>query len=167
LTITRADEEELKAFSSLVSRRWPRGGETAWAVRRHEFGCDRMSSLDGLSDHLAALRALLEPEGPASGRLMDRLAALCAEPEDRARLAERTARAAALERSVISGLSARENDADTLCREIESHLRALLRDVIFGHLDSDLCGLADSIIAESAGVKVPGRGFGDPEPLAA
>ena len=100
-----------------------------------------------------------------------RLAALCAEPADRARLAERTARAAALERSVLGGLSNRETESDQLCHELEMHLRALLRDVVCGHLDSDLVTLADTILAEAAGIALPNqtrnrRGFGDPDGIA-
>jgi hypothetical protein len=178
LAIEAEREGELTEFCSLVSRRWPRGGEIAWALRRHEFGCDRLHYSDSLSDHLLALRALLEPEGPTSGQLTQRVAALCALPEDRARLAERTARAVALERSSVTGISAHEPEAEALSLEIEGHLRALVRDVICGHLDSDLRGLADSIIAESAApaeAETPTgrdrssgrRRFGEPDSLAA
>ncbi len=41
--------------------------ELAWALARFEMGCERSSELEALSDHLLALRALLEPEGPAAG----------------------------------------------------------------------------------------------------
>jgi hypothetical protein len=167
LFIEGHQEAELAEFCRLVANRWPRGGEVAWALRRHEFGCDRMHHLDGLSDHLLALRALLEPEGPASGHLTDRLAAICAEPQNRARLAERTARASRLERGVQTGLTRREPDAHALCHEVEMNLRALLRDVICGHLNADLVTLADTIIAESAGLEPPRRKrrFGEPEPI--
>ena len=168
LLVETHQEAELTEFCRLVANRWPRGGEIAWALRRHEFGCDRMHHLDGLSDHLLALRALLEPEGPESGHLTDRLAAICAEPQDRARLAERTARAARLERGVQTGLTKREPESLELCHEIEMNLRALLRDVICGHLDSDLVTIADTIIAESAGLEPPRRRrrFGEPDPIA-
>jgi len=172
LAIETRQEHELESFCRLVANRWPRGGEIAWALRRHEFGCDRMHYLDGLSDHLLALRALLEPEGPMSGHLTDRLAALCAEPNDRARLAERVARAAGLERTIVAGLANRETQAEQLCIEMEMHLRALLKDVICQHLDSDLVTLADMILAQSAGIELPVKkrrlGFGDgADPLAA
>ena len=45
----------------------PRSGELAWALRRFELGCERDSRYEALTDHLLALRALLEPEGPESG----------------------------------------------------------------------------------------------------
>ncbi|HEV2770252.1 MAG TPA: hypothetical protein VGV40_08735, partial [Solirubrobacteraceae bacterium] len=90
------------------------------------------------------------PEGPASGRLAGRLAALCALPEGRAELTERAARAAALERGVIAGVAGGRGGAEPLGVEVAGHLRALLRDVLCGHLEPDLRGLADELIAEQA-----------------
>jgi hypothetical protein len=141
-------EDELRAFCSLVARRTPRSGEIAWALRRFEMGCERAIPAEALSDHLLALRGLLEPEGPASGRLGGRVAALCATEEERAALAERVAHIAALERPVITGLPV-DPAIDTLVSELAGHLRALLRDVLCGHLDADLRGLADEILAEA------------------
>jgi hypothetical protein len=79
-------EDELRAFVSLVTRRTPRAGELAWALRRYELGCERPSLFEALTDHLLALRALLEPEGPQSGRLAGRVAALCATEDQRVRV---------------------------------------------------------------------------------
>ena len=39
---------------------------------------------------------------------------------------------------------------DRLVVEVREHLRALLRDVLCGHLDSDLRGVADEILADPA-----------------
>ena len=36
----------------------------SWAVGRFEMGCERESAMEGLSDHLLALRAVLEGHGP-------------------------------------------------------------------------------------------------------
>ena len=139
-------EDELRAFASLVARRTPRAGELAWALRRFELGCDRPTAHEALTDHLLALRALLEPEGPGSGRLAGRLAALCATEEQRAQLSERIAHAVALERSVVAGLVAPEGTVEALVEELAGHLRALLRDVLCGHLDSDLRSVADRLL---------------------
>ena len=76
--VPAAQEEELRAFCRLVSRRPRSGGELAWALARFEMGCERLTALEALSDYLLALRALLEPEGPTSGRLAQRLSAICA-----------------------------------------------------------------------------------------
>ena len=78
LLIEEAAEDELRAFCNLTARRTPRSGEVAWALRRFELGCERSNAFEALTDHLLALRALLEPEGPQSGRLAGRVAALCA-----------------------------------------------------------------------------------------
>ena len=142
-------EDELRAFCNLVARRTPRGGETAWALARFEMGCERLAPFEALTDYLLALRALLEPEGPASGRLAGRLAAICARPEDRATVAERTAHAISLERAVIAGLAPAQTGVDALVDELAEQLRALLRDVLCGHLEPDLCGVADDLLAEA------------------
>jgi hypothetical protein len=148
--IPAAEEDELRAFCSLISRRTPTGGELAWALTRFDMARERLAPFEALTDYLLALRALLEPEGPASGRLAQRLSVLCARPPDRAALAERTAHAISLERAVISGLAPAQDGADTLVDELAENLRALLRDVLCGHLDSDLCEVADYLLAEAA-----------------
>jgi len=150
LVVTAEQEDELRAFCNLVSRRAPHRNELAWALRRFELGCERENAYEALTDHLLALRALLEPEGPASGRLAGRVAALCATPEDRAELTERMTRALALERAVIGGAIARRASDQALARDVADHLRALLRDVICGHLTHDLATLADELLTAPA-----------------
>ena len=146
LPVAPEQEDELRAFLSLVARRTPKHGQIAWALRRYELACERAAPAEALSDLLLALRALLEPEGPETGLLAMRLAALCAEPGDRARLAERVSHAVSVERGVIAGLAV-DPQLAPLTAELSSHLRALLRDVLCGHLDPDLRGLADAIRA--------------------
>ena len=150
--IPAEQEDELRAFCNLVARRAPRGGEIAWALARFEMGCERLAPFEALTDYLLALRALLEPEGPSSGRLSGRLAAICAGPEDRAAVAERVAHAISLERAVIGGLAPAQPGVDALIDELAEYLRALLRDVLCGHLDSDLCTVADELLARGASV---------------
>ncbi|HWX96474.1 MAG TPA: hypothetical protein VNZ01_06440 [Solirubrobacteraceae bacterium] len=149
LVITTEQEDELRAFCSLVSRRAPEGNELAWALARFEMGCERETPSEALTDHLLALRALLEPEGPASGLLAGRVAALCATPQERLQLTERIVGALAIERAAIAGggLVARSGALE-LVREVGDHLRALLRDVICGHLSPDLVALADELLLE-------------------
>jgi hypothetical protein len=149
LVVSAEQEDELRAFCNLVSRRTPHGNELAWALERYELGCERDRPLQGLSDHLLALRALLEPEGYRSGMLPGRLAALCATPSERAALAERVAAAVALEREAIAGTTVLDAAGKALAQEIATHLKALLRDVICGHLAPDLAGFADELIARA------------------
>jgi hypothetical protein len=150
--ITAAQEDELRAFCNLIARRTPSGGEVPWALARFEMGCERLAPFEALTDYLLALRALLEPEGPASGRLAQRLAVLCAQPADRGALAERTAYAISLERAVIAGLAPAKLGVDALVAELADHLRALLRDVVCGHLSTDLRAVADELLADAVPV---------------
>jgi hypothetical protein len=154
--ISASQEDELRAFCNLISRRTPSGGELAWALARFEMGCERLAPFEALTDYLLALRALLEPEGPGSGRLAQRLAVICARPEERAALAERTAHAISLERAVITGLAPAEPRADALVEELAEHLRAMLRDALCGHLDTDLRAVADGILTEAASAEALG-----------
>jgi hypothetical protein len=145
--VAAAQEEELRSFVNLIGRRRPVEGPAAWALARFEAGCEREDPLAGLTDHLLALRALLEPEGPRSGRLAGRIAALCALAPERAAVTERVAHAISLEQSLIAGVPVGE-DAAALAAEIEAHLRALLRDLVCGHLRPELVELADSLLHE-------------------
>jgi hypothetical protein len=141
-------EDELRAFLSLIARRTPRSGELAWALGRFELANDRPRPSEALTDVLLALRALLEPEGPQTGRLAGRVAALCAIPESRAQVTERIAHLVALERSVVAGVAPEDHALESLVDELNGWLRALLRDVLCGHLDSDLRAVADELLAE-------------------
>jgi hypothetical protein len=148
--VPAAQEDELRAFCDLVARRGPGGSELAWALARFEMGCERLAPFEALTDYLLALRALLEPEGPASGRMAQRLAVICARPEERPALAERIAHAISLERAVVTGLAAADTGVDSLVDELSEHLRAILRDALCGHLDADLRSVADDLLTESA-----------------
>lgn len=146
LVVTAEQEDELRAFCSLVARRTPQDGEVAWALERFHLGAERQSDHAALTDYLLALRALLEPEGPASGLLAGRLAAICAVPAERQMLVDRVLHAVALERAVVRGEAPLEAASDTLIQAIGGHLRALLRDVVCGHLDRDLVSIADELL---------------------
>jgi hypothetical protein len=115
-------------------------------MRRFELGCEREDPYQALTDHLIALRALLEPEGPSSGLLAERLAALCAMPKQHLAMTERIDQAQALERATIAGTAARDAAGQALAGDIADHLRALLRDVICGHLAPDLVAVSDELL---------------------
>jgi hypothetical protein len=172
LFVCAEQEDELRAFCNLVSRRAPHANEVAWALRRFELGCERASEYEAISDHLLALRALLgrsselDHAGLPDGLLAARLAALCATPEQRTTLAERTLKAIALERQAIAGMAKERTSAINMARELAGHLRALLRDVVCGHLPADLGALADEILltdeqAEAGEQQVVAREVGE------
>jgi hypothetical protein len=148
-TVMAEQEDELRGFCNLVSKRAPRGGEVAWALARFEMGVEREDPFEAVTDWLLGLRVLLEPEGPASGRLAQRLSAICALPDDRAMLAERVAHSISLERAVTAGIAPAGPGAEELCDELGDHLRALLRDVICGHLDVDLVTVANGLLGDA------------------
>ena len=148
--IPAAQEDELRAFCDLVTRRLPGSGELTWALARFEMGCERLAPFEALTDYLLALRALLEPEGPGQRPARPAAGGDLRRPEERAELAQRVARAISLERAVITGMDSDERGISTLVDELAEHLRAILRDALCGHLDSDLCGLADELLAEAA-----------------
>ncbi|MFN2449012.1 MAG: hypothetical protein ABR508_04355, partial [Candidatus Baltobacteraceae bacterium] len=58
--------------------------------------------------------------------------------ENRAHTHAAANRNEALERALIAGLAPSDGAIQLLLAELTSHLRALLRDVLCGHLDSDL-----------------------------
>jgi hypothetical protein len=146
LSVSVEQEDELRAFCNLISRRTPRDNQVAWALSRFEMGCERRGDYEALSDYLLALRALLEPEGSGSGLLPDRLAALCATPERWDELSERVFQALRLESAVIAGTAVVHAGGKALVRDMADHLRALLRDVVCGHLGSDLAVVADELL---------------------
>ena len=98
------EEDPLRAFCSLVTRRTPRGGELAWALRRFELGCERAFAVEALTDWLLAGRALLaDPDAGGYDGMAERLAVICATPEERAALERRLDEAIRLERAAIAG----------------------------------------------------------------
>jgi hypothetical protein len=150
LALPGEQEDELRGFCNLVWRRMPRGGPLAWALQRFDMGCERPAA-QRITDHLLALRALLEPEGPDSGLLADRVATLCAAEGDHDAVAERVAHAASLESVLIGGQTAAAADVELVASHLAGHLRAILRDVLCGHLDSDVRRLADELLEPADG----------------
>jgi hypothetical protein len=149
--LTPEDEDPLRAFCSLVARRTPRSGELAWALRRFELGCERGTPLEALTDWLLCARALLaEPDAVGYERLCERMAAICATPDERPDLVAGLHRAIAMERAVVAGIVRPEPAIEALVVSLGACLRAILRDVLCGHLDPDLRRVADALLADVA-----------------
>jgi hypothetical protein len=55
-----------------------------------------------------------------------------------------------LERAVVAGLAPATRAVDALVEEVGEHLRAVLRDVLCGHLSADVRGVADDLLSEAA-----------------
>jgi hypothetical protein len=145
------------------------------ALNRFEAGLERNVVVEALNDHLLSLRFVLEGGGPANLGLPMRVAALCAEPDDRTEIKAIVDRAIGLERELWSGeppsASANVTPADTAAM-LEDLCRAILRDASIGHLGSDLRTTADEIlladglaVGDGAGVQRGGTTEWDMEPV--
>ena len=144
----RLDEDEaaqLAEFAERLEARPDPTGPLAWAVGRFELGCERASALEGLSDHLLALRAVLDGQGPVGASLPMRAAALIADDStDRLGARERVEAALELERSLMTG--APIEGATELAGWIEESVRRILREAALGELGADLNEVADETL---------------------
>ncbi len=142
-----SDEEaaELAELAEALAARPDPAGPLAWAVRRFELGCERPTALEGLSDHLLALRAVLEGQGPVGASLPMRAAALIAAGSHaRAAARERVEAALELERAQMAG--APSDRAAGLAAWVEESARGVLRDAVLGELGTDLNETADETL---------------------
>jgi hypothetical protein len=125
-------------------------GALARAIARFEAGLERAVVIDALNDYLLALRFVLEGGGPAHLGLSMRIAALCAEPEERGETKAIIDRAVSLERELWSGEPAPTPDGGLTpaqtAASVEDLARAILRDAACGHLGTDLRSTADEIL---------------------
>ena len=141
--LSAEEEDPLRAFCGLVARRTPHAGELAWALRRFELGCERPSVVEALTDWLLAARALFADSGYDG--VAERIAAICAEADERPSLESRVREAVALERAAMAGFVRPSDEVDVLVSELGGCLRAVLRDVLCGHLDPALRRVADGL----------------------
>ncbi|HEX3736477.1 MAG TPA: hypothetical protein VHV53_02955, partial [Solirubrobacterales bacterium] len=143
--LSEVEAKELSELASTLEARPDPDSALTWAVGRFEMGCERESALDGLSDHLLALRAVLEGHGPVGASLPMRAAALIAgDSLDRIEARERVEDTLQLERSLMNG---RPSDrALELAGWAEDGVRRLLRQAALGELGSDLSATADETL---------------------
>jgi hypothetical protein len=143
--LDEAEAVELAEFAAMLEARPDPDGALAWAVGRFELGCGRESALEGLSDHLLALRAVLEGHGPVGASLPMRASALIAdETFDRIEAREQIEHALELERSLMNGAPSVPGLA--LASWIEDGVRRILRDTALGELSADLNTAADETL---------------------
>ena len=132
------------AGSSPAARRvrasWPgRCGASSWAA-------SAATRVEALTDWLMAARALFADTDRAGyDGVAERLSAICAELHDRPRLEGRMREAISLERAAMAGFVRSSDEVDALVCELGGCLRAVLRDVLCGHLDPALRRVADEL----------------------
>jgi hypothetical protein len=151
--LEETERPELAELFELLRSRPTQSGGLPWALSRFELGCEHPVALEGLSDHLLALRAILDDGERSERSIARRLAALCAEPADQRAVRDRLEQAFKLEELVMRGnvdaayMAAIGVEAPELVvRELEENLRALLRDMVCGHIDANVTGIADDLI---------------------
>ena len=143
--LSEAEADELVEFAAELEARPDPDSALTWAVGRFEMGCERASALEGLSDHLLAMRAVLEGHGPVGASLPLRAAALIAGEEiDRIEAGERVEQVLGLERAMMNGRPAER--AVELATWIEESTRRLLREAALGELGNDLSTVADETL---------------------
>ena len=144
----RLDDEEAERLAELavaLEARPDPDGALAWAVGRFELGCARESAMDGLSDQLLALRAVLDGHGPVGASLPMRASALIADDScDRIEARGRVESAMELERSLMNG--ARTQGGMELANWIEEGARRVLCSAALGEIGADLGTAADETL---------------------
>ena len=117
-------------------------------MRRFELGCERGSAVEALTDWLLAAKALFaDVDRSGYDGVAERVAAICAEAHDRTRLEARVREAISLERAAMAGFVRAGDEVDALVCELGGCLRAVLRDVLCGHLDPAPRRVADDLRA--------------------
>jgi hypothetical protein len=143
--LSEAEAAELAELAKKLEARPDPDQALTWAVGRFEMGCERESALDGLSDHLLALRAVLEGHGPVGASLPLRAAALIADESlDRIAARGRIEEVLELERGLMNGRPV-EAAAET-ARWAEEGVRGLLLKAALGELGDDLSATADETL---------------------
>ncbi|HEX5984852.1 MAG TPA: hypothetical protein VFY69_11655, partial [Solirubrobacterales bacterium] len=146
--LDEAEAEELIEFGTALEARPDPDSALTWAVGRFEMGCERATALEGLSDHLLAMRAVLEGHGPVGASLPLRAAALIAdESMDRIEAGERVEAVLGLERAMMNGRPIER--AVELATWMEEGTRRLLREAALGELGNDLSTVADETLIVS------------------
>ena len=143
--LSEEEARELVELASTLEARPDPDSALTWAVGRFEMGCERESALDGLSDHLLALRAVLEGHGPVGASLPLRAAALISDDSlGRIEAREKIEETLELERALMNG-RAPENGV-RLAGWAEEGVRKLLLQAALGELGSDLSATADETL---------------------
>jgi hypothetical protein len=140
-----AEGDELVELAATLEARPDPDSALTWAVGRFEMGCERPTALEGLSDHLLSMRAVLEGHGPVGASLPLRAAALIEDDSmDRLQARERVEDVLELERATMNGLTMER--AVELATWMEEGTRKLLRQAALGELGDDLSTTADETL---------------------
>ena len=122
---------------------------TEFALARFEAGLERSRSIDGLSDHLLAFRALMAGESVTGSSATIRASALVGSLTGDEHARRRMEAAADLELALMKGetiTSVEGESASYLAAWIEDSLRAVLRATVTGEAGDDLNAAAEEVL---------------------
>jgi len=146
--LSQEDAERLADLAVALEARPDPEGALSWAVARFEMGCARSSPLEGLSDHILALRAVLDGHGPVGASLPMRASALISDEScGRSEARGRVEGAIELERALMNG--AVTHGGLELAAWIEDGTRRILRAAALGEIATDLNTAADETLISS------------------
>jgi hypothetical protein len=143
--LSDSEATKLADLANQLEARPDPDGALSWAVARFEMGCARETALEGLSDHLLALRSVLDGQGPVGASLPMRASALIADDShDRVEARGRVENALELEHALMHGGGAKHGLE--LAGWVEESLRRMLREAALGELGSDISTAADETL---------------------
>lgn len=122
---------------------------TEFALTRFEAGLERARSLDGLSDHLLAFRALMSGESVTGSSAAIRASALVGSVTGDEQARRRMEAASELETAAMKGetiTSFEGESASYLAAWVEDSLRAVLRAAVTGEVGDDLNVVAEEVL---------------------
>lgn len=148
-------ESEVAGLNELIERLSEESlaaDRMGFARERFRYGCERENPVDGLSDHLLAIRASLGGEGVIDAPLAARVAALVTGNADDLRSRERVELALDLEQSLINGeemTSIGGESATYIAAWIEDSTRLILREAVLGRYGANLNVTAEETLLTS------------------
>jgi hypothetical protein len=139
--LIESEVDHLNELISCLAKESPAADRMEYAQKRFQYGCERENPVDGLSDHLLAIRASLGGEGVIDAPLEARAAALITGNADDLRSRERVELALDLEQTLINGedlTSIGGESATYIAAWIEDSTRHILREAVLGHYGANL-----------------------------
>lgn len=139
--LIESEVDHLNELLISMAKESPAADRMEFAQQRFQYGCERETPIDALSDHLLAVRASLGGEGVIDAPLAARAAALITGNADDLRSRERIELALDLEQSMLNGedlTSIGGESATYIAAWVEDSTRHILREGVLGHYGANL-----------------------------
>ncbi len=141
--LSEVEAEELGTFARRLEALPDPDGALRWAIARFEMGCERPTPVEGLSDHLLALRAVLGDDEAVERELHLRAAALAGDEGDREEAKQHLRQVLQLERRLMRAseherIGTDPDESLALASWLEVTVRSILRDAALGEICGDV-----------------------------